>query len=77
MAFTEADLRPLLLAVGLAPGQEDYSLTFDQLQLDSLARVELATRVEDRFGIVLEVAADQSPADVAVLVNAGLGEAAS
>ncbi|MFI6496445.1 phosphopantetheine-binding protein [Nonomuraea typhae] len=77
MAFTEADLRPLLLAVGLAPDQEDYSLSFDQLHLDSLARVELATRVEDRFGIVLEVAAEQSPADVATLVNAGLGEAVS
>ncbi|MBP2708258.1 acyl carrier protein [Microbispora sp. RL4-1S] len=75
--FTDEDLRTLLLAVGLAPTQDDYSLTFDELQLDSLARVELATRIEDRYGVALEIDADQSPRVVANLVNADLTGAVS
>ncbi|TMR95157.1 acyl carrier protein [Nonomuraea basaltis] len=75
--FTEADLRALLLAVGLGPAQDDYTLTFEQLELDSLARVEIATRIEDRFGLILEIAAEQSPAQVAELVNTSLAGAVS
>ncbi|MEV4113894.1 acyl carrier protein [Nonomuraea sp. NPDC049695] len=75
--FTEDALRTFLLAVGLAPAQEDYSLTFEQLQLDSLARVEMAARIEDQYGVALEIDADQSPRAVADLVNANLAGAAS
>ncbi|GAA3602465.1 hypothetical protein GCM10022419_103540 [Nonomuraea rosea] len=75
--FTPADLRTLLLAVGLGPAQDDYTLTFEELALDSLARVEIATRIEDRFGLALDIDAGQSPAQVAEIVNQRLAGAAS
>ncbi|UBU10949.1 acyl carrier protein [Nonomuraea gerenzanensis] len=75
--FTPADLKTLLQAVGLGPAQDDYTLTFEQLALDSLARVEIATRIEDRFGLALEIDADHTPAQVAALVNQRLAGAAS
>ncbi|MEO3811841.1 acyl carrier protein [Sphaerisporangium sp. B11E5] len=75
--FTDADLKALLLAVGLAPAQDDYSQTFEQLGLDSLARTEISTRIEDRTGLQLEIDAEHSPAQVAELVNAHLSGATS
>ncbi|MER6830066.1 acyl carrier protein [Streptosporangium sp. NPDC000563] len=56
MPFTDENVRELLLCVGLDPaaGDEALELTFDALDLDSLARVEIATRIQDRFGVDVE-----------------------
>lgn len=71
--LTDDELRKLLLAVGLDPasGAEAYTLRFDELDLDSLARFELASRIGDRFGINIEdeVTAECTPDDVRKLVN--------
>lgn len=71
--LTDDELRDLLLAVGLNPasGAEAYTLCFDELDLDSLARFELASRIGDRFGINIEneVTAERTPDDLRRLVN--------
>ncbi|WP_329093135.1 acyl carrier protein [Streptosporangium sp. NBC_01469] len=56
MPFTEENARELLLSVGLDPaaGDDVLELSFDELDLDSLARVEIATRIQDRFGVDVE-----------------------
>lgn len=71
--LTEHDVRELLVAVGVdrstADGQLDRA--FDDLQLDSLARIQIASRVKERFGVDLEEELDgqDTPAGMRMLVN--------
>lgn len=78
--LSDEDVRTLLLAVGLDPaaGPEADSRSFDELDLDSLARMELAARVQDRFGVDVEedITGDLSPSGLRLLVNARVGGAA-
>ncbi|MFC7621301.1 acyl carrier protein [Microlunatus sp. GCM10028923] len=75
--LTDDDLRQLLLAVGLdtaAAVPESYQSTFTELDLDSLARVEIAGRIQDQFGVEIEpdLTAEATPAGIRDLVNARL-----
>jgi hypothetical protein len=77
--LTEDDVRGLLVAVG-APsttGPGDYGRTFDDLGLDSLARIEIASRIKDRYGVDVEehLEADETPIGMARLVNVRLATA--
>jgi minimal PKS acyl carrier protein len=78
--FTDDDLRLLLIAVGLAPDvtEESYGLTFEELDLDSLARMEIATRIQETYGVDIEddLVAELSPLQAKRLVNERLGSAA-
>ncbi|WP_436756902.1 SAM-dependent methyltransferase [Streptosporangium sp. V21-05] len=73
MPFTDENVRELLLAVGLDPGTGDDALerSFDELDLDSLARVEIATRIQDRFGVDVEeqLTAEATPSLMRELVT--------
>ncbi|MFI9551647.1 acyl carrier protein [Nonomuraea endophytica] len=73
MEFTDSTLRDLLASVGLPSQAGDGAAerTFDELGLDSLARVELATRIEDRFGVDVEdrITEHATPSEVRELVN--------
>lgn len=50
------DLRRLLLFVGVDPSVdvESTSESLEQLGLDSLASLEITTRIKQRFGLVLD-----------------------
>jgi acyl carrier protein len=71
--MTDDDIRVLLLAVGLEAGvgPETYSSTFDALQLDSLARMEIASRIQSRYGLDIEELITEriTPLDVKDIVN--------
>ncbi|ADG76211.1 hypothetical protein Cfla_3332 [Cellulomonas flavigena DSM 20109] len=71
--LTDTDFAALLHGVGLdrRRGPESWSTTFADLDLDSLARVELASRIKGRLGVEVEdrVTADSTPAEVLDLVN--------
>ncbi|GAA2846857.1 hypothetical protein GCM10010517_03640 [Streptosporangium fragile] len=73
MAFTDETVRELLLSVGLDPAAGDDVLerSFAELDLDSLARVEIATRIQDRFGVDVEerLTADATPSLMKKLVT--------
>lgn len=73
-SFTEGDMRGLLLAVGLNPVPADaLESTFAQLELDSLARIEIATRLREAHGAdvesVLTTGDDLTPGQVVGMVN--------
>lgn len=53
---TEEAIEGMLHAVGLSQNidQWQYHRSFDELDLDSLARMELASRIKERFGVDLE-----------------------
>lgn len=74
--FDNDNVRLLLEAVGLgsAVSAADYDRSFDELELDSLARIEIATRIHDSYGIDVEdeLTAEQTPAGMKTLVNAQL-----
>ena len=78
--FTDEDVRELLVIVGMGPSvtSQVYGMSFDVLELDSLARVEIASRVRDRFGVDVEeqLTADATPAYLKQLVNQRLSAAA-
>lgn len=72
--LTDDDLRQLLLAVGLDAATavpESYQQSFTELDLDSLARVEIASRIQDQFGVEIEpdLTAEATPAGIRDLVN--------
>jgi hypothetical protein len=74
-SFTIGDMRGLLLAVGLNPVPPDaLESTFAQLELDSLARIEIATRLRESHGAdvesVLTTGEDLTPGQVVDMVNA-------
>ncbi|MER7817955.1 acyl carrier protein [Streptomyces sp. NPDC096153] len=70
------ELTGMLTAVGLDPGLGGAALTrsFEALDLDSLARVELASRIKSRYGIDIEeeITPESTPADVEQLIAARL-----
>lgn len=80
VVLSDEDIRTLLLAVGLDPaaGPDADSRSFDELDLDSLARMELAARIQDRYGVDVEedITGDLSPSGLRLLVNARVGAAA-
>ncbi|MEU1277175.1 antibiotic biosynthesis monooxygenase [Streptomyces sp. NPDC005805] len=70
------ELTGMLTAVGLDPelGEAVYATTFEALGLDSLARVELASRIKSRYGIDIEeeITAGSTPAEVEGLIGTHL-----
>jgi hypothetical protein len=54
--FSDSDLAMVLLAVGAEPpvGPEVFEDSFHDLDLDSLARTEVAARVVQRWGVDIE-----------------------
>jgi minimal PKS acyl carrier protein len=66
--FTDSDLSALLLAVGAEPpaGPETFGRTFAELDLDSLARTEIATRIKARWGTDVEagLGPESTPAEL-------------
>jgi acyl carrier protein len=79
--FTEADVQDLLTAVGMEPAasSQAHSLSFDALDLDSLARMEIASRIRGRFGIEVEeeLTADTTPEYMKDFVNQRLAAASA
>lgn len=80
-SFTEGDMRGLLLAVGLNPVPPNaLESSFAQLELDSLARIEIATRLRESHGAdvesVLTTGDDLTPGEVVAMVNSTLTQAA-
>ena len=75
--FTDEDVRALLDAVGADQtlSAAEFSRSFEELDLDSLARVEIASRVKTRFGIDIEddLVPELSPTGMKHLVNNRLG----
>jgi acyl carrier protein len=71
--LTQEEVREMLVAVGAAHSltSEDHGRSFDDLDLDSLARTELAARIRDRYGIDIEdeLTEEASPAVMRDLVN--------
>lgn len=74
--LTDADVRELLLAVGMDGDVDDTTLamSFEDLHLDSLARMEIASRIQTRYGFDIEslITADSAPLDVKAIVNGRL-----
>jgi acyl carrier protein len=72
-SFTEDEMRALLVRAGLNPVPPDaFERTFAELGLDSLARIEMATRLVESHGVDLELALtvgdDLTPAQVIDMV---------
>ena len=73
-SLTESDMRALLLKVGLNPVPANgLELSFAELELDSLARIEIATRLRESHDVDVELAligrADLTPQQVVTMVN--------
>jgi heme-degrading monooxygenase HmoA/acyl carrier protein len=70
------ELTGMLAAVGLDPalGEAALARTLEALDLDSLARVELASRIKSRYGIDIEdeITPESTPADVEQLISTRL-----
>jgi acyl carrier protein len=75
-AITNEVLLELLLAVGLAgsAGAEVFNRSFEDLDLDSLARMEIATRIQTRYGVDIEdeLTAEETPEGLKNLVTGRL-----
>lgn len=71
--LTENDVRQLLVAVGVDPLAAEGGLdsSFEELGMDSLARLEIAGRLLDRYGITVEdeLTPHETPAGIRQLVN--------
>ncbi|MFH9064899.1 acyl carrier protein [Streptomyces coeruleorubidus] len=78
--IVRSELTAMLAAVGLDPdlGESAFGKSFEALDLDSLARVELASRIKSRYGIDIEeeITPASTPADVERLLDARLSAAA-
>ncbi|MEU6994884.1 acyl carrier protein [Streptomyces sp. NPDC046465] len=76
--FTMDELMEILVAkVGLPPSAvtDDPNGTLRDVELDSLARLQLRVEIEDRYGIELEGdQADTTFGELVALVNEGLSE---
>lgn len=73
--MTDNDVRDCLLAVGLDEATavpESYHRAFADLDLDSLARVEIASQIRELYGVEVEpdLTAEATPAQIRDLVNA-------
>jgi acyl carrier protein len=77
--FTEKDVRELLVSVGASPviAGSDLARSFEELGLDSLARIEMASRVKERYRVEVEevLTPEATPAGMRQLVNARLAGA--
>ncbi|MBB1253383.1 acyl carrier protein [Streptomyces alkaliterrae] len=77
-SFADDVVRQMLQAVGIGQdaltGGDVLTQSFEDLGLDSLARVEMASRIQDRFGVDVEeeLTGDTSPAELQRLVNTRL-----
>lgn len=70
--LSDEQVRELLVAVGAgAVTADDFARTFEELELDSLARTEIASRLQTRFGVDVdeELTATETPAGLRILVN--------
>jgi acyl carrier protein len=71
--FTDTDVRDLLVAVGCgsAGAADTYGTSFEELELDSLARMEMASRIKSRFGIEVEddLGPELTPTGMRHLIN--------
>lgn len=71
--FSDSDLAALLLAVGAEPpvGPGVFEESFQDLDLDSLARTEIAARVVERWGVDVEerLTPETTPAQLRRLVE--------
>lgn len=61
----------LLAAVGVEIAEHQYETAFEELGVDSLARAEIAARVQDRFGVDIEdeLREETTPADLTRLLS--------
>jgi acyl carrier protein len=76
--LAEADLLLMLQKVGLNPVPATaMSMSFEDLDLDSLARIETATRIEEAYGVQIEerLTAGLTPGGLLDLVNGELAVA--
>lgn len=71
--FSDSDLATLLLAVGAEPpvGPGVFEVSFRDLDLDSLARTEIAARVVERWGVDVEerLTPETTPAQLRLMVE--------
>jgi acyl carrier protein len=71
--LTEQEVHELLVGVGVSPAVVADSLdrTFEELELDSLARIQIASQIKDRFGVDVEeeLSAKVTPGGMRELVN--------
>jgi hypothetical protein len=71
--FSDSDLATLLLAVGAEPpvGPGVFEDSFRDLDLDSLARTEIAARVVERWGVDVEerLTPETTPAQLRLMVE--------
>lgn len=76
--LTDEDVSALLRAVGHANADDGdlYGRSFEELDIDSLARVEMASRIQTRFGVDVEeqLTAELSPSAMQRLVNQRLAD---
>jgi acyl carrier protein len=77
--LTEKDVRELLVTVGVSPldAGGDLGRSFEDLELDSLARLELASQIKERAGVEVEedLTPQQTPTGMQQLVNQRLADA--
>jgi acyl carrier protein len=79
-SFTEIDMRALLVKVGLNPVPANaIECTFGELGLDSLARIEIASRLREAYGADVEAelmnGEDLTLERVVAMVNAAVTSA--
>lgn len=71
--LTEQEVHELLVRVGVSRAAVADSLdrTFEDLELDSLARIQIASQIKDRFGVDVEeeLSAQVTPGALRRLVN--------
>lgn len=71
--ITDDDVKRLLAAVGVDRdvSAEDYARPFGELEIDSLARMEVAARIQEDFGVDVEadLTEEQTLAGMKELVN--------
>jgi hypothetical protein len=76
--FADGDLAGLLLAVGAEPpiGPEIFDDSFQDLDLDSLARNQIAALVAERWGVNVQnrLTAETTPQDLRRFILEGTAE---
>jgi hypothetical protein len=76
--FADGDLAGLLLAVGAEPpiGPEIFDDSFQDLDIDSTARAQIAVLVAERWGVNVQdrLTADATPRDLRRFILEGTAE---
>jgi acyl carrier protein len=74
--LSDADMSALLIAVGVESPADPhiFDSSFEELEIDSLGRTELATRVADRFGVDVEedLLPETTPNELRLIVAKGI-----